>query len=595
MTRSWVRQIRHVQPREGVRAGVVRRPDQSMEGRTDYLKERLDEAALGQMIVARDVPLHEDILESQPVYWNDTEGRFEPALAGSEADPASGAQVPTASSDCLGVVLYKSTATLGDVLLFGYAEMDITNAVDETPQSGRYYLSSQSAGKLVRQRPAVGVPVLFYDGDGHVFVMPSIHGFLEDHIHYRFELVARPAGYSSEPVIGERHTITNPDADRQGWLPASHSSFNGMAPAKAAFGYNLNAHPELLRVWPPVPLDAVQILYDKGRHRGGATDVPIGVDGLVVLDQYGIWWMSDCYGDVPWPRDFNSSISSSATSESSNPECPREETTRIIMGFAKMIFATDKSVVTSLKPFEGSPIRFVDCDGEEASTGNLFAKFISDFLIQDNDFEGNLALKALDGVNFKRGYMVQGVRSTNDNLSISGTRQKSISNVSYSQGLLDLTVNLEPSARDLPVKLVRLGNAKDRLYEGVMYIGFPDSTESSIIGSIKVPGAGLPASPKVKLRLQLFGRTAGTLPGLELTYRILSRPTSATALPTTDSALAIDTELVITASQYIEAESAAITVVAGDTIVFTLKRTGDDAYGAEVGLLDLVGILYAGT
>lgn len=574
------------------------RPEQDLTGRTDYLRRRLDAAEFGQAVFAHDVTLDPDLLEGQPVYWNDDAQRFEAALAAAEADADSGALVPSASAHVLGVLYAKEFATKGSVLLFGYAPLDLTNSAGAGAAAGLYYLSASEPGKLTRQRPAVSCPVLFCDGAGNAYVRPSDRPFAEDHVHYSFELACRPAGHSDQPDPDGRHAVKSPDVSVRGWLPATHASFRGTAPRRAAFGYNLAAHPELQRVWPPVPVEAVALTWDKGTNALGGTAVPLGTDGLVVVDRYGIWWMSDLYGDAPWPAATNTSLSSypaegSYPSSDVTPESPRFERMRLTLSFVRMAYATSRATVTSLRPATASPIRFVDCDGNEATTGDLFARFAEDFLVEDNTTDGSLVLKELSGNRFKRGPVVEGVRSTSANLEVSGSRTKEIDGETYQQGLLALTVNLDPAARDLPVQLVRLDDVKERVYQDVLYLGMPADTESSIRARLKVPGAGLPADPRVKLRVQLLGRAAGTVPTLTASYRLVPRPTGAAALPTADTALALATGQTVAADEYVESESDPIAVAAGDTLLFTIARA-DDAYSGELGLLDVTGVLYAG-
>ena len=588
--RTWVRQVNDPTDPN------VRRTTGQLVGRTQYLRERVDAAEFGQAVFAHDVTLDPDLLEGQPVYWNDAAQRFEAALAAAETDDESGNLVAAASANCIGVLYAKEFSTKGHVLLSGYAPLDISNASEDT-SSGRYYLSSSEPGKLTKQRPGVSVPVLFLDGSGNAYVQPALHDFAQSHAHYRFDLRCYPAGTAVQPDQGDPHTITNPDPSLRGWLPASE--FGGRAPAKAVFGYNLAAHPDLQRVWPPVPLSAVSLFWDKGDEHRGGSDIPVGSDGLVIVDRFGIWWTSDCYADVPWPTATNTATSSEASEPSlgsgEGPECPRFEKMRLVLAFAKMSFATADNAVTSLRPADGSPIRFRDCDGNEKSTGDLFASFDTDFVVSDADTDGSVVFKQLDGTRFKAGYVAEGVRAENENLTVSGSRTKQIGAETFHQGLITLSVNLDPAARDVPVQLVRLDDVKERFYQDVMYLGFPAGVGSSIRGKVKVPGAGLPAGAKLKLRIQLLGRANGTLPDLTVTYRILPRPTSGNvALPTTDSAVDFDSAVAVTTDQYAEVESGSFSVSAGDTVLFTVSRADDDGYAGEVGLLDVVGVLFAG-
>ena len=107
-----------------------------------------------------------------------------------------------------------------------------------------------------------------------------------------------------------------------------------------------------------------------------------------------------------------------------------------------------------------------------------------------------------------------------------------------------------------------------------------------------IPPAGLAASPKLKLRLVLLGRAAGSIPALTLTYRRVPRPGTNTPLPLNDSAVTINTAQVIAnANEYFEKESNEITVAAGDTVLVTINRLASDGYASEIGLLRVGGVI----
>ena len=182
-------------------------------------------------------------------------------------------------------------------------------------------------------------------GNGGVFVNPQWED-LTGHTHFKFELQCIPAGDHVSPS-GGRHVITNADTEIEGWLPADHAIFEGNAPAGAVFGYNLSANGSLNNVWPPIPVNNADVQWDKGLDVDqGYHSIPLGEQGLVVLNRDGIWWMSDCYGDVPWPKDLNTSFSDSL-SDSLN-ECPRDLSMRMLLWFVRSNFMTDGTVVTSL-------------------------------------------------------------------------------------------------------------------------------------------------------------------------------------------------------------------------------------------------------
>lgn len=616
---KWTNNVRHIQRGESVSAGVAGRPDRALEGRTAYLKDRLDEAALGRANFDADATISPDLLEGQPVFWNDESQRYEKALAAVENDVASGTLVVQPSSECVGLLYAKTSATQGHVVLSGIVKLSsITNAIDGPVEAGRYYLSSAAAGKLVKQRPSVTVAVCFVlgpketcDDDPWVIVSPQVRDFLEDHIHYRFSLTCLPAGMHSAADAAEagRHVITDPDSTEPGWLPADDPIFDGKAPTGAVFGYNLGQHESLNRVWPPVPLQAVAVLWDKGQGLVGATEVPLGRDGLVIVDGNGIWWMSDCLGDVPWPEDYDntsvdSSSSSSASSESSAsaPECPRIETMRVEIIYLRQVFGNDRTVVTSLQPGPESPITVLNCDGEPATTGDLKLGLNLQFLLDPDLVNGSTVFKELtEGFKFKRGVVTEGLIAGDDSVVLTGTVQRPLSAAdgapTVHQGIVQVRVNLEPTDRELPPQIVRLADAVERLYKDVPYVGLPEAQDASVRLRINVPPAGLPTVPRLKIRAVLFGRVAATLPPLTMTYRRLPTPAAGgavVALPTSDTSLAFDSELPIGVDEMVAVESEDFVVTAGDTVLVTIARAADAGYAGEVGIIRWGGVLISG-
>lgn len=620
MSNKWLYNIRHVAPGEPVQANIVGRPDTALEERTNYLKDRLDAAALARALFDLDATIAEDVLEGQPVFWNYQTQRYERALAAVENDDVTQTLVVQASSDVLGLLYKKKDTNLGDIVLRGIVKLPgITNAITGPVVAGRYYLSSESPGKLVKQRPPATVSVCYVQGakdncaaDPWVVVMPQVRDFLEDHIHYRFELVPAVAG--TLVSSNGRYTISNPNVALQGWLPANHASFNGKAPAGAVFGYNLKAHDAVSRVWPPQPVSAVAMLWDKGQSLVGATEIPLGRDGLAVCDANGIWWMSDCVGDVPWEL----STSSSSSSSSNVPECPRTERMRVIVVFLRMVFGNDRSVVTSLQAAPNSPITITNCDGLPAKTGDLELNLDLNLAIKPPELEGGLVLKSVeDGFKLRKGWVTEGVVSGSAPIVITSVKSPTTtytrplttaektafgfnpaSVITAHQGLVKISFNDSLVERDISPQVIRLSDVVERLYKDIPYLGFPQGQDSSVRVRLNVPAAGLGVGLKMKIRAQLFGKKTGTLPLLSVTYRRLMRPIGGgVGLETEDvtPGLTFNSAVAVSQDVAIEVESAEFTVAEGDTVLVTLRRNlvsgAADAYASEIGLLRLAGIV----
>jgi hypothetical protein len=609
MSSSFPSRIRHTQKGDPVSAGIASSAAKTLEGRTNYLKEQLSTIEAGQALIQRDVLISSDALVGQPVYWDSTNQYYAPAKAGVSSDPVTSGLIPSDASDVVGMVLAKKAGNLGDIVLWGLVHFtDLSNTIDDTPiETGRYYLSAQEAGKLLKQRPPETVSVcLVYgpldacDTGTWVFVMPQMRDFLEDHVHYSFNLVAQPAGDTEDPGAGNEHVIQWPDATKQGWLPANHASFNEKAPAGAYFGYNLAAHPELEQLWPPIPVTSVVLESfkpDDGDRVGGR--VP---PEKIVFDQWGIWWMTSCYGEVPWPTDLSigsSSSSSSSLSSDSAQICPVPTTMELVLSFIKMTFATDKTVVTSLQPGEDQEIQFVNGSGEIANTGDLFAQLLLALLIDTPEYYGGQSLKGVTADNkFESGYAVEGLVAGSSKVSLSSTHNRYLtpgddSTPTVHQEIVTVDVTTDPTDRELLPQIVVLGDALERLYKNIPYIGFPTGRDSGIRVKFVVPPEGLPNNPTLKIRVVIFGRGDGTMTDMDTSYYRFARPAPITPVAEGDTALVLDTNVAVTTDNAVEVESETFVVAPGDTVLVSIDRAaaGSPTYAFEMGIIRVGAIL----
>jgi len=694
---SLERFIQFIRENEPVAPGTPNRPMRQMHQNINYLWDVIQAAGLGLTVYARQQTIESSLQIGQPVYYNPLNQRFEGAVANVDTEPETGAFITSDSSQVWGIVAIKHNATLADLLLFGYDDIDISAAIEggleenEAVEAGQYYLSAKGVGKLTLQRPPVTVPVLRSDGNGFVFVNPSFVDLLDSHRHYKFELVMEPAGTTTQPATGGIHTITSPDANLPGWLPADHASFDGLAPAGAKFGYNLAAHPSLEGLWPPLPIQSATIellrpsiysdagytrrvivwdppsigagaevtssfafpgaqvgdvvsvtaaspdatiIYDgyvsavdtvvlRGNNvSAGAIDPASGsfqvfvfkdpdawaatqlagqaLQDLVVLNRYGIWWMSDCYDTVPWPTDYetDTSVSESAV------DCPHPAEPRMLVYFTKLSFATDATVVTSLRSVDNRLIITCRDTVKPGSTGDLDIDLDLTFLKGDTNRRGYIAFKELIDNVFHCGPVAEGVYATSTNVILTSPFQTPLDpllplGTKQYHGPVGIGV-LPQSTQELSSQLVRLDGVTEE-HVPVLYLGMPADAPTSFIVKFEVPDDS-PAGA-FAYRTRIIGRSAGTLPPLVLEYNIITRPPAGLATPIAVAeswtVLAITTTGVLTASnQAVEAESTAITVAPGDTIFFRINRDpteiGVDDYVGEVGIMNQKGILTAG-
>jgi len=594
---DFIQLIRNGEPLD---AGVPNRPLSAIDARTRYLWDVLNASFIGSTVFARQVTTAPDVLVGEPVYYNAATSRFERAIAGVEFDAQTSGLVASAAGQAWGVVFKKINSTLCDLLLFGYAKLDITPALQagETIRPSTYYLSRTSAGKLVSGRQPIAVPILRTSGDGYVFVNPQWDD-LTKHTHLRFRLKPRPAGTHVPPAPGARHVVTNPNPAVEGWLPANHASFNGKACFNAKFGYNIAANPALRQAWPPLPPENA-VLVKSG------VMVPDGDQGLVVFDRNGIWWLSDCNDTVPWPADLSTefeAVSESLEVSITPDDCPYVDRMRLDLFFSKFEFLTDQTVVTSLTTRDERISIF--CEGGDPlvpkHVGPLEIRLNLEFLSDDADPGGHLALKEWDAEagKFHRGPVATAVyaKSAGVTLTSDAQTQATIGGVARTLHHGRVGIDLDTADdREIFPDLVRLGGdgATEEFVNNVMYLGFEAGEQKSLRARFQVPSTLALVNPTLTLKLRVMGLAAGAVPNLTVTFRRVPAANAPANLPTVDSPLTIATGFTAAqAKQYIDRAGTAVAVAAGDEVFVTVLRGAGDGYPGEVGLLRISGVLAA--
>lgn len=620
--------VRHVQPNSPVSAENTAQSTRELEARTNQLQDQLDGVAAGMLLQLRHRAVTSGVLEGTAVYWDSVNSIFTPALAGAEHDATTGTYVATASSDVLGICLEKEDASTGTIVFAGFAELTpekVVNLFGAGATPGRYYLSAATAGKLTKQRPGVTIAVAYLLGpasacdiNSWVYILPQHRNFLEDHVHYNIELTAAPAGIHSPPDIGEAHVITDADADLPGWLPADDASFNGTAPAGAVFGYNIAADSALSLIWPPLPTSsaAIEILRPEtvdAEEISGFVRVP---DNFVRIDLNGIWWLTDCYNQVPWSRTYNSYSGDSSSSSVADEACPVAPPVRITLSFLRMLAITDKTVVTSLQAATGEPLEFLDINGEAATTGDLYAKLNLALIVADAEEYGGQALKGIssDGTQFTRGWVAEGLVSVSESLILTSTRSRALdpeeaisdTNPEVHQGVITVDFLADGGDREIQPQLTKLTDTLEREHKGVLYLGFPTGRTSSAKFSLVIPDRGLPSGTlQMSIRTLVFGRAAGVLPEITMTYYRVIRPTENTPTTIVSSQTSFTYDVVtpsddvdgagtdLSADDIIEVESDPFVVANGDTVFITIQRSSSaaPAFAGDFGLVRLTGVV----
>lgn len=577
---------------ENVDAKTTNRPLRQLQKNFNYLLGRANAASSGKALI-ESVIFDATVTVGTPVYLDTDNQKFSPALAELVGNDES-LLAPAESAGVVGVCLIKTGTTAGLVVLYGSVTLDISASLQsgESLQAGVYYLSSSQAGKLTANPPAVAIPVLRYDGAGNCLVAPSALDLMRDHVHNAFELVCHPAGVHDTPAEGDPHVITAADNSLPGWLPADDTIFGGLAPEGAAFGYNLSQHTTLQQLWPPMPVDGAVLMFDRGEDATqGLHEVPLGSTGAAIIDANGIWWMSDCYNDVPWPLDDPGS-GDPGESEDGPLECPRQLFMRMRLYFSKPTYSTSASAVTSLRSTD-SRLR-IRCETDPdvvKSVGPLVASLDLDLMVSsDSTSVTGRALTGMSDDTFTQGPVVHGVRSLSPNLTVSGGQVISIEGNAYRFGLLSITAS-QSATVELSVQETRVENATLEYVDNIMYLEFPQDTDATIRSQLDVPDDLAIENPEITFRFRLLGLAAGTLPPLVLSARRIpanNDDNDPITLPTTDTTVELDSEVAVGVEQYVTVSSAPFAVEAGDQVFFSLSRldeTDPDGYAAAVGVL----------
>ena len=681
---------------ELVSAAIANRSPQQLDQNVRYLRDVIEAALLGETLFARNKVVEVDAKVGMAMYYDYVSQTWKRALGGVETVSETGQLKTTRASQVWGVIYQKLTSTSADILLAGTADIDLTEAVDDTIDEGAiYFLSNSAPGKLITTDQPVSVAVLQTaglnaDGSHKVLVNTSFQDLLTNHRHYKFVLQAVPAGTHVIPDFGEPHQITNPDSSIEGWLPADDAVFNGKAPTGAKWGYNLSVS-GLNDLWPPIPTENAVLELVRGRpiqpirkerltwtgtetiaangtflknidsqiareddevmiatntlagneiivseatsvdqqvrltflNTSGAgpvdlTEYTLDVfyfsssvenltigyvpvpDDLVVIDRNGIWWMSDCYNEVPWPTAFG--LESSVSESVSVADCPTLLEMLLNLWFTKPIFQNTSTAVLSLQATASSGITIVCADTDDpASTGHLLLDLdLGLTFAGDDDAAGYLAFKTLDGNQISRGPVVESVTAGSNNMAITGDLK--VGNKYY--GNLVITVDNEVDNKELSVDTVRLDGVTEEFYEDTIALGFAAGQNSEFRGRIHIPlSLNIPAGTLMKLRFRVMSKSSTTLPQdlFSLAYRRVPSPTvllAPVALPTADTALADQPTSDVAFSavdMYFEFESETFAIVSGDTILFTLSRASIDSYGGDLLLLRQRGVLVDGS
>lgn len=113
------------------------------------------------------------------------------------------------------------------------------------------------------------------------------------HTHYRIPLTARPCGvnevYTDNADGQQKHRITSVNTAQFGWIPVVDGD-----PVGTFFKYNLATDTSLAAIW---PIKAELLTYAHIEINGVTS-------GQVLVNGTNIYWKTNRYGSVPWPKSY---------------------------------------------------------------------------------------------------------------------------------------------------------------------------------------------------------------------------------------------------------------------------------------------------
>lgn len=426
----------------------------ALSQRTDWLKAQLEAIEAGKQLILRAQSVEAGLVAGQVVYIDQATNTFKAALA--DIDDTN-LNLADATSFWQGVILTVS-GTVADIVIGGSLELT-TGAWAPVFDggvfaSGNVYLSAVNSGQLTTDPGTTGIYIGYMRSTGELLVRLGTPGSFIDHVHLQRTLQGDPAGAVTDPAFGGVQSVTTPDSNEQGWLPATPTYFPGFVvgaqiPTGAKFGYNIQ-HPsegDLRAVFPVLPASNAQF-----EQAGLIVD-----QTTVITNNFGIWWMDDTYGNAPWPVDYT------AAGETS-PDI-RLWTTRIIASATVIDLVTaailseltdggiDDIAVASIKPGDATYLSVT------ATEGDALAGYHGDVVLSNT---GAQAVRARRGVN------------------VTG----SLGNASLGwRGVLDIGLDIELPAEHIYTELIGGGDKVELLTTNGVNSGTPISARGHRLGS----------------------------------------------------------------------------------------------------------------
>lgn len=543
-----------------------------------FLSNVMTVAREGSALLGFNIAIDPAIQVGQPVYYNVANSRLE--LAQVEVTEANGYLSAAVKSDVIGIVTVKCASDKAHILLDGICSIDLTASTGSATPNGKFYLS-RDPGKLISTvDQQVVSPVLVAFGDGSVLFRPWFADNFARYIPKLISISALPAGTASSS--SGITTISSTNTTTAGWLPASHSVFNGLRPSGAEFGYHWQVDANLKDIWPPLAPAESRLHIDPGTENSrGYSTVLSGDSNRLLIDANGIWWMTRTTGQLPWDMPLD------LTNPSNGVPIDYARRLRFEGQFAGEYTSGNQSVHSLIS--EVPWLKFYGLSTQTvASRGDLSLRLVpSEWITSDPPDMTGTAIKRLVDAKFTSGPVITGIKSLSPSATLSGTDIGD----GYVSGLVGLTVVPVKDFDVLPLR-IKLTNVTDEAYSDVMALGMPGGSNSSFIVEYHIPKA-IPANSQVKFIFWLLAPQQIAIPaGMTVqSRRMLAATGTAQSLPVfTDLTFTYPSGSTLAAGKYIAAETAALDVSGGDTIFIKVARAGaTDGVAGRIDVLKAVG------
>lgn len=549
-----------------------------LEANIQRISDQLDATRIGQSLYLYDAPIDSLSKVSQPVYWNAANGRFEQSKI--ELQTINDRVFATDSSEAWALVIKRCSADRADLLISGVATLDLTESAGSPAPTGKFYLTDQKGILSATPLNSVLVPVLVATGQGDIIFRPWFADTFPRYVPKLLEL--SPAAAGNAIVQSGKAVINNPNPSAQGWLPANHSAFGGNQPSGAKFGYNIAADADLDSAWPPLDPASCRIYYEAGGTESVGAQVLLGNDNnRLLINDDGIWWMTDCDDQAPWdiPKDGGTTGT-----------CPKPYARKMTLEADFGIHGEEQAgAVSSL----GSQVPWLKSYKKGTTTpataGPLELGIDVTELFDNDESILGLALKGIEDGKFLRGPVVAGLKAENASINISG----GLLFQGYRYGRVSLSVSASKDLDLLPME-TKLDQATTEHYGETIALGLPPGINSNFVSTFHIPGA-VPAASQVRFQFWILAQTLINLPtGMTTQFRRFQAPPDGETqmdIPSFGSvAFNYTPGMQVSPGKYVRALTDSIEVSGGDTLYLQVGRAGaTDGVSADVHILKHYG------